>query len=145
VPRKKNRRNGGNPANFFSACRGLSDTIAIYDSGCSVHLTPYRRLLHDYVPCQTGEFICYGGNERTPILGIGTLVLKCVVQGKEILHRIANVRHVKSARRTLLIGTAGESRLLGLRTNSSTLIAYPAHQYACRSGEAEHPQSKFVI
>jgi transposase InsO family protein len=35
-------------------------------------------------------------------LGIGTLVLKCVIQGKAILHRISNVRHVKNARRTLL-------------------------------------------
>jgi hypothetical protein len=32
VPRKKNRRNGGNPANFFSACRGLPATVATFIS-----------------------------------------------------------------------------------------------------------------
>jgi hypothetical protein len=67
-----------------------------------VHLTPFRRLPHEYVPHPSGEYIQYGGNERSPILGIGTFVLRVVVNGEVKLHLIPNVRQVKHARSTLI-------------------------------------------
>jgi hypothetical protein len=85
----------------FSALSSHADDIAVYDS-CSVHLTPFRRLLHEYVPRASGYVIQLGGSERTPILGIGTSIVRAVVNGETKLHRITNVRDVKNARSTLI-------------------------------------------
>lgn len=117
----------------LSAHASHDDDLAIYDSGCSVHLTPYRRLLHDFHELQPGDFVQYGGNERTPILGIGTLVLKCVVNGHELKHRIQNVRLVKTGRRTLL-----SARML-LRQTGFKLEATQAWAHLSLDGAVQVP------
>jgi hypothetical protein len=46
----------------------------VFDTGCNMHLTPNRDILHDFKPVKPGRYIRWGGGERAAIQGYGDIL-----------------------------------------------------------------------
>jgi hypothetical protein len=93
--------NDGRSFDGFVAFSAVPSKQPILDSGCSHHMTSERSMLHGYQPLPPGNYIQYGGSERTPVLGSGTLVLQGSTDSSSVLH-IPDVWLVVQAQRTLI-------------------------------------------
>jgi hypothetical protein len=81
--------------------KGPTDLL-IWDTGSTQHLTPRKHLLHDFRHTNAGQYVKYGGNEKTHIFCTGTLFIRSSVNGNTSDFRIPGVSLVKAARHTLL-------------------------------------------
>lgn len=76
-------------------------TIWIFDSGCSQHMTHLREEFSDYRSHARGE-VSGVGNAKVKIQGVGTVVKDCVYQGKSIRVTLSNVLHVPDLKVNLI-------------------------------------------
>jgi hypothetical protein len=107
-------------SNMQAEC-GTADVTEelLYDSGCNMHLTSRRDLLHDFMPVPKAwpQSVAWGNESSSDMVrGVGSLIVKV---GDRYI-RIDKVSLVKNARRTLLC-----SKLLHRQTGTHPRIDEP--------------------